>query len=189
MRARDVVGAKAIAPRRRKGPPFARRARPVRVTRSPPRPDREQAGKARVAGRSSLRRTDNRRPLHPTRKKRARCQLPALRQTPSPPAFGFGQPSRGLTSRRAETPKFNMARALPPIFSPIWRVDKNEYRRRRNKLARPRSANSLFHHHIPIRVFAICAANAIAAREPYCAAGFSPRALENPNRVGPQCKK
>ncbi len=33
-------------------------------------------------------------------------------------AFSLGHPSRGATSRRSVTPKFAMARAAVPIFSP-----------------------------------------------------------------------
>src|ERR1700677_1213328 len=35
-------------------------------------------------------------------------------------ALSFGQACRGLTSRSRERPKFAMARAAAPIFSPIW---------------------------------------------------------------------
>ncbi len=34
-------------------------------------------------------------------------------------AFGFGQPSRGATSRKDSSPKFHIARADAPMFSPI----------------------------------------------------------------------
>jgi hypothetical protein len=34
-------------------------------------------------------------------------------------AFGFGQPSRGATSRIRSRPKFHIARAAAPMFSPI----------------------------------------------------------------------
>src|SRR6188508_2267193 len=34
-------------------------------------------------------------------------------------AFGFGQPSRGATRRSRSRPKFHMARAAAPMFSPI----------------------------------------------------------------------
>src|ERR1700680_2796415 len=33
-------------------------------------------------------------------------------------AFGLGQPSRGFTSRKSDKPKFAIARAQAPIFSP-----------------------------------------------------------------------
>ncbi len=35
-------------------------------------------------------------------------------------ALGFGHPSLGLTIRRLSIPKFSIARAADPIFSPIW---------------------------------------------------------------------
>jgi hypothetical protein len=35
-------------------------------------------------------------------------------------AFSFGHPSRGATSRSSQRPKFAMARAAMPMFSPIW---------------------------------------------------------------------
>ena len=34
-------------------------------------------------------------------------------------ACGFGQPSRGATRRMASRPKFHIARAAAPMFSPI----------------------------------------------------------------------
>ena len=46
----------------------------------------------------------------------------ALMTDPAPEAaasaFGFGQPSRGLTIRSSDNPPFSMARAVNPIFSP-----------------------------------------------------------------------
>ncbi len=39
-------------------------------------------------------------------------------------AFSFGQPSRGATRRRSEIPKFFIARAAAPIFSPNWGRDR-----------------------------------------------------------------
>ena len=33
-------------------------------------------------------------------------------------AFSLGQPSRGLTSRKSDRPKFAIARAQAPMFSP-----------------------------------------------------------------------